>query len=197
MGFLIAEALLVAILLDRLRMILAVLPLITGMGISPLLLAIPYDLGVERVGADLVPMIVSAALPLTFGLATNELLRMERGRLENLLAIKAKSVTHQAAPNRMENRPFCPETPLSLNLTKKITAYRNSYRVFYRVPAHDAAVRQTGRTDALLHRSGHFVSYATGALTFKEHGRPVIDLDLPDEWDRAATQACRNYLSDP
>jgi hypothetical protein len=101
-GSLVSDVLLLAILLDDLRIILPVLPLITGMGISPLLLAIPHDLGIERIGADLATMIFSAALPLTFGLAANELLRMERGRLEDLLAIRAKSVTHQAAPNRME-----------------------------------------------------------------------------------------------
>jgi hypothetical protein len=47
-------------------------------------------------------MIFSAALPLTFGLATNELLRMKRVRLKDLLAVRPRSMTHQAAPNRME-----------------------------------------------------------------------------------------------
>jgi len=38
---------------------------------------------------------------------------------------------------------------------KKFTAYRNSYRVYYRVPAHGPAAHQTGRTAALFHRRGH------------------------------------------
>jgi hypothetical protein len=53
-GLLVPDVLLFAILLDRLRMILPVLPLITGVGISPLLLAIPHDLGIERIAADLI-----------------------------------------------------------------------------------------------------------------------------------------------
>ena len=40
---------------------------------------------------------------------------------------------------------------------EKITAYRNSYRVFHRLPADGAAAHQTGRNDALLHRGGQLV----------------------------------------
>ena len=50
-------------------------------------------------------------------------------------------------------------------MPKKFTAYRNSYRVYYRVPAHGPAAHQTGRTAALFHRRGHLRT-ATHFLTF-------------------------------
>jgi hypothetical protein len=39
-----------------------------------------------------------------------------------------------------------------LECTEKFSAYRNSYRVFYRVPADGAATRQTAKSAALLRR---------------------------------------------
>ena len=45
----------------------------------------------------------------------------------------------------MQAVSFCPEPLLNSNPPpEKIIAYRNSYRVFYRVPAHGAAAHQTG-----------------------------------------------------
>ena len=72
----------------------------------------------------------AAALPLALGLAANELLRMVRGRLKDLLIVTATAIVRQAAPDQNGIPSFCPEAPLKLNTTpKKFTAYRNSCRV--------------------------------------------------------------------
>ena len=47
-----------------------------------------------------------------------------------------------------------------------LTAYRDSYRVFYHVPADGTAADETGRIAALLHRRGEF---HRGACQLKTH----------------------------
>jgi hypothetical protein len=153
---LITDLLLLAVPLDRFRVPLPILLLVVGMRIAPLFPAFLHHLGVEGIGASLFAVIIPAALPLARGLAANQLLRMIWCRLKDLLTVRAAAIIHQAAPDQNASGSFCPEPPLNSNPPpQKITAYRNSYRVFYRVPAHRAAAHQTGRTAALLHRRGH------------------------------------------
>jgi hypothetical protein len=155
---LVTDLLLLAVPLDRFRVPLPVLLLVVGMCIAPLFPAFLHHLGVDRIGANLFAVIIPAALPLAQGLAANQLLRMIGCRLKELLTVRAATIIHQAAPDQNASGSFCPEPLLNSNPPpKKITAYRNSYRVFYRVPAHGAAAHQTGRTAALLHRPGHFL----------------------------------------
>ena len=103
-----------------------------------------HHLGVEGIGANLFAVIIPAALPLARGLAANELLRMISGRLKDLLTVRAMAITHQAAPDQNASRSFCLELRKLNRAHKKFTAYRNSCRVFYRVPADGAAAHQTG-----------------------------------------------------
>jgi hypothetical protein len=130
------------------------------MRIAPLFSAFLHHLGVEGVGVNLFAVIIPAALPLARGLAANELLQMISGRLKDLLTVRATAIIHQAAPDQNASRSFCPELWELNRAHKKFTAYRNSYRVFYRVPADEAAAHQTGRIAALFHRRGHAASLA-------------------------------------
>jgi hypothetical protein len=153
---LVTDLLLLAVPLDRFRMPIPILLLVVGMRIAPLFPAFLHHLGVDRIGANLFAVIIPAALPLARGLAANQLLRMIWCRLKDLLTVRAATIIHQAAPDQNARGSFCPEPLLNSNPPpQKITAYRNSYRVFYRVPAHGAAAHQPGRTAALLHRRGH------------------------------------------
>ena len=156
---LVTDLLLLAVPLHRFRVPLPVLLLVVGMRIAPLFPAFLHHLGVEGIGANLFAMIIPAALPLARGLAANELLRTISGRLKDLLTVRATTIIHQAAPDQNASRSFCPELWKLNRAHKKFTAYRNSYRVFYRVPADGAAAHQTGRSDALLHRCGHQESH--------------------------------------
>jgi hypothetical protein len=58
-------------------------------------------------------MIFTAAAALASNLAANGLLRTIRGKLENLLAVTAVAITHQAAPVQNRIPPFCPEAPVN------------------------------------------------------------------------------------
>ncbi len=109
---LVTDMLLLAVPLDRFRVPLPVLSLVVGMRIAPLLPAILYHLGVEGIGANLFAVIIPAALPLTRGLAANDLLRMRSGRLKGLLTVRATAITHQAAPDQNAIESFCPKPPL-------------------------------------------------------------------------------------
>jgi hypothetical protein len=90
--------LLLTIPFDLLGMSLAVLFPVTGMCLPPLARTVPADLPVNRIGGDLLAVIVAMPLPLAGGTAANPLLRMVRNRLEDLLAIRTTSLIHQAAP---------------------------------------------------------------------------------------------------
>jgi hypothetical protein len=67
--------LLVPVLLDCFWMCFPVLRLIARVGFPPLPLAIANYLGVLRIGDQLLPVIIGAALALTLGCAANSLLR--------------------------------------------------------------------------------------------------------------------------
>jgi hypothetical protein len=106
---LIAPSLLVTVALRRLRVSLPVLFLVTGMRLMPLLIALPNDLGIEGIRANLLLVIVAAALPLAGELVADRLLGMQARRLEEALAITATAITHQVAPDQECKRTFCPE----------------------------------------------------------------------------------------
>jgi hypothetical protein len=151
---LVTDTLLSAVPLHRFPVSLPVLLLVVGMRVAPLFPAFLYHLGVEGIGVNLFAVIIPAALPLALRLAANELLRMITGRLKDLLTVGATTTIHQAAPDQNASRSFCPELWKLNRAHKKFTAYRDSCRVFYRVPADGAAAHQTGRSAALFHRRG-------------------------------------------
>jgi hypothetical protein len=147
----VAPTLLLAVSLHRLGVGLPVVLLLAGMRISPLFPAVADDLSVEGIGAKLAPVIITAALLLAGGLATDGLLGTIGGKLEDLLAVTAIAVNYQAAPDQNAIRSFCPELrqlSLAAHIETAIEsstasppmelAYRNSYRVW-------AASRPQGR----------------------------------------------------
>jgi hypothetical protein len=133
---LVAPTLPFAVSLHRLGVGLPVRLLIAGVLIAPPFAAVPDDLSVKGIGAKLAPLIIPAALSLAGGLATDGLLGTIGAKLEDLLAVTAMAITHQAAPDQNAIRSFCPEL-LQLSLA---ALYRNCYRVFYRVSAHGVGI---------------------------------------------------------
>jgi len=112
---LVTDLLLAAVPLDRFRVPLSVLLLVVGMRITPLFPALLHHLGVEGIGTNLGVVIIAAAVPLTRGLAANDLLRMIAGKLKNLLTVRATAITHQAAPAQNAMVSFCSELPWKLH----------------------------------------------------------------------------------
>ena len=105
----VAPTLLLAVSLHCLGVGLPVVLLIAGMRISPLFPAVADDLRVEGIGAKLAPVIITVALSLAGGLATDGLLGTIGGKLEDLLAVTAIAIAHQTAPDQKAIRSFCPE----------------------------------------------------------------------------------------
>ena len=116
---LVTNLLLPAVPLDRFRVPLPILLLVVGMCIAPLFPAFLHHLGVDRIGANLFAVIIPAALPLARGLAANQLLRVIRCRLKELLTVRAAAIIHQAAPTQNAIVSFCSEPPLNLNRRQK------------------------------------------------------------------------------
>jgi hypothetical protein len=65
---------------------------------APLPWTLQADLLINRIGGDLLPVIIGAALALAGRLIAHLLLRMVRRRLKSLLTVAATAVPHQAAP---------------------------------------------------------------------------------------------------
>jgi hypothetical protein len=124
-----------AIAFHLLSVVLAILLPVARMCRAPLPRTLHGNLPVNRIGSDLPPVIIAAALPLAWKLGANELLRMIGDRLKDLLAIAATAITHQTAPDQNVSRSFCPQPPKLIRANEKFTAYRNFYRVFYRISA--------------------------------------------------------------
>ena len=72
-AFLLALALLLPVGCDHLGVLLASLFLIIGMFVPPLPLTVAHDLAIERIGRQLLAMIVSASQALAGRLAANRL----------------------------------------------------------------------------------------------------------------------------
>lgn len=102
----ISPALAPPIALDGFRVGLPVLAGIIGISSAPFLLAVPADLVVLGVGVEFAAVIFPAAPPLAIRPTANNLLGMITRRLERLLAVRATTITHQAAPNRDASRPL-------------------------------------------------------------------------------------------
>jgi hypothetical protein len=79
-------------------MSLAVAFPIIGVLLAPLMRTVQAHLPVDRIGGDLLAVIIPSASLLAVGLAASKLVRVIRGRLEGLLAVTAVTITHQAAP---------------------------------------------------------------------------------------------------
>jgi hypothetical protein len=95
----VTQALLSAISLYLLRVILAIFLPIFRVRFAPLPRTLQANLLVHRIGSDLLPMIITAALVLACGVTANLLLRMIRGKLKDLPTIPATTILHQAAPD--------------------------------------------------------------------------------------------------
>lgn len=125
-ALLVPELLPLAIPFHLPRVVLTVLPPVARMRCAPLARTLPAHLLVNRIGSDLLPVIIAAALPLAFALAANKLWGMVRGRLKELLTVTATASAHEVAPAQNQNRSFCPEKPLRLNTPAKNSAHIES-----------------------------------------------------------------------
>jgi len=112
---LVPQALLAAISFRLLRVVLAIFLPIVGVRLAPLPRTLQADLLIHRIGSDLLPMIIAAALALACRLSANPLLRMIRVRLKGLLTVTATALLHQAAPEKNGRGSFSLEAPLNLN----------------------------------------------------------------------------------
>jgi hypothetical protein len=108
-AFLIAALLALSILCHLLRVGLTILLPVARMCLPPLAWTIQAHLPVNRIRSNLVPMVIVAALPLAFGLATNVLLRMIRGSPKSSLAIRTAAIVHRVAPDQNAKLAFCPD----------------------------------------------------------------------------------------
>ena len=109
--FLVTQALLVAIAFHLLRVILAIFLPIVRVRLAPFPRTFQANLLVDRIGSDLLPMIIAASLALACGVTANLLLRMIRGRLKDLPAVPATTILHQAAPDENGRGSFSPKAP--------------------------------------------------------------------------------------
>jgi hypothetical protein len=128
--FLVPQALFSAISFDLFRVVLAIFPPIVRVRPAPLPRTIQADLLIHRIGSDLLPMIIAAALALACRAVANPLLRMIKIRLKGLLTVAATAIVHQAAPEENGGDSFSLEAPSHPNtLAKKFSAHRNLCRV--------------------------------------------------------------------
>ncbi len=81
---------------------------------APLPRTLQADLLIHRIGSDLLPMIIAAALALSGRLIANLLLRMVRRRLKSLLTVAATAVPHRRLQKRMEGVHSLPGSALNL-----------------------------------------------------------------------------------
>src|SRR5438876_12033256 len=95
---LVPQALLAAISFRLLRVVLAIFLPIVGVRLAPLPRTLQADLLIHRIGSDLLPMIIAAALALACRLSANLLLRMITIRVKSLSTVAAAVLLHQAAP---------------------------------------------------------------------------------------------------
>jgi hypothetical protein len=107
----VTQPLLSAISFYLLRVILAIFLPIFRVRFAPLPRTLQAHLLVHRIGSDLLPMIIAAALVLACGVTANLLLRMIRGRLKDLPTIPATTILHQAAPDENGKDSFSLEPP--------------------------------------------------------------------------------------
>jgi len=109
--FLVPDVLPLAIPFGLLGVVLAILFPVLRMRRAPLARALQTHLSVNRIGSDLLSVIVQLTLSLAGELTTDGLLRTKGRSLKKLPAITATAVIHQAAPEQNTVRPFCPGLP--------------------------------------------------------------------------------------
>ncbi|HEY6304079.1 MAG TPA: hypothetical protein VIX14_13550 [Terriglobales bacterium] len=86
--------LLVAIPLNRLRVLLAIPPPVIGIAGAPFLSAIQASLAIFGVRRDLLAVVIGAAPPLALWIPAYRLLRLKLGWLENPPAIPTLAYAH-------------------------------------------------------------------------------------------------------
>jgi hypothetical protein len=108
---LVAQALLSAISFHLLRVILSIFLPIVRVRLAPLPRTLQAHLLIHRIGSDLLPMIIAAALPLACGMTANLLFRMIGGGQKDLPTVPATTILHQAAPEKNGRGSFSLEVP--------------------------------------------------------------------------------------
>lgn len=153
-AFFVPQALFPAIPFRLLGVGLPIFPPIVGVRPAPLPRTLQADLLIDRIGGDLLPMIIRAALALACSLAANPLLRMISGRPKNLLTVGAAAILHQAAPKENGRGSFSLEVLLNLSAPaqKLIKTYRVSTPWLPMGPLLLAAI-DTGSIDVFGSRS--------------------------------------------
>jgi hypothetical protein len=107
----VTQSLLSAISFHLLRVLLAIFLPIVRVRLTPLPRTLQADLLVHRIGSDLPPVIIAAALVLACGVTANQLLRMIRGRLKDLPTVSPTTILHQEAPDENGRGSFSSEAP--------------------------------------------------------------------------------------
>jgi hypothetical protein len=74
--------------------VLAVFLPILRVPLSPLPRTLQTDLLIQRIGSDLLPMIIAPAFALACGVTANSLLRMITVRLKDLATVAATAIVH-------------------------------------------------------------------------------------------------------
>jgi len=88
--------LLLAILLNAVGVLLAVLPPIARVLDSPLSWAVRANLPVLRIGSNLLAVVIVPPAPLTIGVAADRLRRLVLGGFEDLQAVAARPTGHES-----------------------------------------------------------------------------------------------------
>jgi hypothetical protein len=77
-------------------------PLIIGVLGAPLLTAVQYHLGVDRVGLNLAAVVIGPAMTLALWLAANALLESVRGWMKASLAVRTAAGLGQCVSSKIE-----------------------------------------------------------------------------------------------
>jgi len=141
--FFVPQALFPAISFHLLRVVLAISPPIVGVRLAPLLRALQADLLIDRIGGDLLPMIIGAASPLARSLAANLLLWMIKVRLKGLLTVVATTILHQVTPEENGRGSFFLEAHLDLDAQANKIQHRGETSIEFSTASH-ADGPQTG-----------------------------------------------------
>ena len=112
---LVPQALLSAISFHLPRVVLAIFFPIVRVRLAPLPRTLQADLLIHRIGSDLLPMIIGAALALACGAAANLLLRMIRVRPERLADSNGNGDPSSDGSKENGKGSFSLEAPLNLN----------------------------------------------------------------------------------
>jgi hypothetical protein len=107
--------------------VLAILLPIVGVCLAPLPRTLQADLLIDRIGSDLLSVIIAAALALAGEVTANQLLRMITVRPKDLPTVAATAILHQAAPDENGRGSFSPEAPLKLDAATQKPHIKTNY----------------------------------------------------------------------